>query len=343
MKKTIDDTRFVSNLITIMNYHVSMINDGMRNKPFYEALQECVTPESKVLDIGSGTGIWAIMAAKLGAKKVVAIEQIEMLTPIIYQHARENGVADRIEIIQGFSTNVRLREKFDVIVSETIGNEAFDEQIVDIFLDARDRFLKPGGVMIPQSLQMMCAPVFLKGSVQDLPQDVPFSCEFLKSMAVNVARRHMSRESFEILAEPKSLIEIDFLSLTEKPKFENLSATWKLADISRANAFIVYAKSKLTDSVMLDTFPALSWAVVACEFMPFPAGEGEILFNVTTFDRMPYWTVSVPASPELGVRTYAPLFSAAKLKMGVQTTPRRIVKPKKKKEAPRQLKQHAGK
>jgi len=70
-----------------------------------------------------------------------------------------NGLADRVTIVRGLSTDVRLPEPVDVIVSETVGIAAFDEGILAYLADARGRFLAPGGRVVPRSLSLVVAPV----------------------------------------------------------------------------------------------------------------------------------------------------------------------------------------
>src|SRR5262249_31393568 len=59
----------------LLKSHESMLADVRRNRAFHRALKSCVRSDTCVLDIGSGTGLWAIAAAKLGARRVVAIER----------------------------------------------------------------------------------------------------------------------------------------------------------------------------------------------------------------------------------------------------------------------------
>ncbi len=142
--------------------HEGMLSDRRRNRPFLRALQQTLTPGSAVLDIGAGSGVWAITAALLGAKRVVAVEQDGLLIGLIRALAADNGVADRVEVIEGDSLHVPLGRDFDVVVSETIGHLAFDERIIETMRDARARFLKPGGVLIPASVTLRIAPAQLR-------------------------------------------------------------------------------------------------------------------------------------------------------------------------------------
>jgi len=107
MKQKEKDDLFASHLPGILTYHQTMLADPVRNKLLYKAIRQHVKSTTSFLDIGAGTGVWAILAAKLGAKRVVAVEIEEALIPMIFKHAQENGVANKIEIIHGRSDDVR--------------------------------------------------------------------------------------------------------------------------------------------------------------------------------------------------------------------------------------------
>ena len=101
-----------------------MIEDRVRLDAYARALRKTVRPGSVVLEIGTGPGIFAVLACQLGARRVYAIEP----TPII-QVAREiaaaNGCADRIEFIEDLSTRVTLPIQADVIVSDSARHTSF--------------------------------------------------------------------------------------------------------------------------------------------------------------------------------------------------------------------------
>src|SRR5579871_1066369 len=97
-----------------------MVADGGRTTAYLEALKNSVGPESVVLDIGTGTGILAILAARLGAKKVYAVEA-DGIIDSARRLAEANGLAEGIEFIHGISAKVDLPERVDVIVSDLQG------------------------------------------------------------------------------------------------------------------------------------------------------------------------------------------------------------------------------
>lgn len=136
----------------------SMINDSIRMNAFKRALQQDVFPGAVVLDIGTGTGIMAMLACKYGAGKVYAIEP-DSFIQTAKSIAKANGFADRIEFIQGLSTSIDLPQKADVIVSDLCGVLPFFTQNIPSIIDARNRLLAPGGKLISRRMRLWTALV----------------------------------------------------------------------------------------------------------------------------------------------------------------------------------------
>ncbi len=140
----------------VLDYHLSMLLDTARMDSYRRAIHASVQPGDVVVDIGCGTGVLTFMACEAGAKRVYAIEG----GPII-EAARElaidNGFADRIDFLDGWSIDVGLPEPADVLITETIGNAGLDEGIVAWTADARQRLLRPGAVLLPQRLRLWVA------------------------------------------------------------------------------------------------------------------------------------------------------------------------------------------
>jgi predicted nicotinamide N-methyase len=136
----------------------SMIRDSVRTDAYARALRYCVKPGSIVLDIGTGVGIWALLACQFGARKVYAIEPNDAIY-IAREMAAANGYADRIEFIQDMSTQVKPPEQADIVVSDMRGVLPVYEQHLSSIIDVRRRLLAPGGVMIPQRDTLWIAAV----------------------------------------------------------------------------------------------------------------------------------------------------------------------------------------
>lgn len=135
-----------------------MMEDEVRNRAYLAALEQTVKPGAVVVDLGAGLGTWGLMACRLGASKVYAIET----SPVVHlakRIAAENGHADCIEVIQAHSTQVELPERADVIVYEIHGQQPLYEGSLETIIDARERFLKPGGALLPMRETLWAAVV----------------------------------------------------------------------------------------------------------------------------------------------------------------------------------------
>ena len=132
-----------------INGYGAMIADRVRVDGYSRALSQAVRPGCVVADIGTGAGIFAMLACRFGARRVYAIEADDIIQ-VAREIAAANGCAERIEFIQGLSTQVSLPERADVIISDLRGVLPWFEGHIPAIADARRRFLAPGGVLIPQ-------------------------------------------------------------------------------------------------------------------------------------------------------------------------------------------------
>lgn len=133
--------------------HIEMLDDRRRTEGYLAAIREVVRPDDVVVDLGTGTGVLAVAAAKAGARRVFAIEAGEIAN-LAAELAASNGVADRVEIIRGWSSAVSLPERGTVLVSENIGDEPLGERVLQITADARRRLLTPDARLLPFALRI---------------------------------------------------------------------------------------------------------------------------------------------------------------------------------------------
>lgn len=140
--------------------HARMLHDQRRTSDYLAALQAAVQPGDVVLDIGTGSGVLAIAAARAGARHVYAVEASD-IADVAERVFSRNGVQDRVSLIRGWSREIELPERADVLVAEVIGNEPFEEEILETTLDARRRLLKPGARLIPHTLELLAHPLLI--------------------------------------------------------------------------------------------------------------------------------------------------------------------------------------
>jgi len=137
--------------------HVRMLDDEARTKALVGAVRAAVRPDDVVLDLGTGTGLLALAAAKAGARRVYAIEE----TAIAGAAARVFRDEPRITLLRGSSREVSLDEPATLLVSEILGDEPLAERVLEAFADARARLLAPGARVLPRRLRLVARGVEL--------------------------------------------------------------------------------------------------------------------------------------------------------------------------------------
>eukprot|EP00197_Chlamydomonas_leiostraca_P014660 CAMPEP_0202867434 /NCGR_PEP_ID=MMETSP1391-20130828/9431_1 /ASSEMBLY_ACC=CAM_ASM_000867 /TAXON_ID=1034604 /ORGANISM="Chlamydomonas leiostraca, Strain SAG 11-49" /LENGTH=379 /DNA_ID=CAMNT_0049547481 /DNA_START=156 /DNA_END=1295 /DNA_ORIENTATION=+ len=142
-------------------YHQKeMLEDHKRTGAYYQAIMSNRRQfQGKVvLDVGTGSGILSIFAAKAGAKKVYAVEATDMANHArkLVAHNKLDGV---VEVLQGTIETIELPEKVDIIISEWMGYFLLRESMLDSVIVARDKFLKPGGALYPSHAAMYMVPI----------------------------------------------------------------------------------------------------------------------------------------------------------------------------------------
>ncbi|XP_065186608.1 uncharacterized protein LOC135817361 [Sycon ciliatum] len=138
-----------------VSIHREMLQDTVRTSSYRDFIlgNEAVFKDKVVLDVGCGTGILSMFAARAGAAKVYAVDR----SSIVYQAMaiiRENNLEDKITVIRGEVEKVKLPCKVDIIISEWMGYFLLYEAMFDSVLNARDKFLAPGGNVFPAVFTM---------------------------------------------------------------------------------------------------------------------------------------------------------------------------------------------
>lgn len=141
--------------------HHEMLSDHTRTESYRLFLQEnpSLIKDKIVLDVGCGTGILSMFAAQAGAKHVYAIDMSDILTDA-REIVRKNGFADKITLFQGKVEDIKLPvDQVDVIVSEWMGYFLLYESMLDSVIWARDKYLSPGGVCMPDHTPMYISAI----------------------------------------------------------------------------------------------------------------------------------------------------------------------------------------
>lgn len=134
-------------------WHVPMMNDSHRNNAYYAALSAAITPDTHVLEIGTGSGLLAMMAAKLGAGQVTTCEAVAEIAETARAIVEANNLTPLVTVVAKMSNKleigVDLDDRADLLVSEILSSEFLGEGVLSSIEDAKRRLLKPGARIIP--------------------------------------------------------------------------------------------------------------------------------------------------------------------------------------------------
>jgi protein arginine N-methyltransferase 1 len=243
--------------------HRTMICDRVRTEAFQRAIDSVVHPGDIVLDVGAGTGILSLFAARAGAARVYAVERTTVAV-MAQELAVANGVAEIVQVIHGDVMDVELPERVDVIVSEWLGGFGIDEGMLVPVISARDRWLKPGGVMIPRSVTAWTALVHDRylGETVGFLQDNPYGLrlEGLVEMTVNEISysgtfRHLAESDRR--SEPSRLwtTEADVIPIEQAQAPHEAEALLHVRDPGTANALALWFSADLAPGTSLSVGP----------------------------------------------------------------------------------------
>jgi 2-polyprenyl-3-methyl-5-hydroxy-6-metoxy-1,4-benzoquinol methylase len=291
-----------------------MALDAVRNNAYAAALKHVVTPDSVVLDLGAGTGVLGLMAARLGAKRVYLVEPEDVIT-VAGELAAANGLQGVVRCMQGRVEDLRLPERVDVVVSVLTGNFLVTEDLLPALLHARDTLLKPDGVLIPSAAVMEVVPIsapelhdecVARWSVPqagiDLSQARTYAANtvFYRSEELRCARW---------LAEPRPLHTMNF----NQDAYVGVQSrvTFEMDDAAECHGWAGWFRMQLGDQ-WLSTSPRHAQVHWSSAFLPLDppmaVARGERVSLAVT--RAPFgdWTWTVESAS--GVRRHSTLLAA---------------------------------
>ena len=204
--------------------HEEMLSDSVRVHTYHRGIQNNVQPGDVVLDLGTGTGLLAFMASRAGAKKVYAIEHSDFIQ-VARELAKHNGFTN-IEFVQANSREFTPSEPLDVVLHVPLGDELFNENMLQNLLDLRDRVLRPGGLILPAIFRLFAEPVTFEDSMRirrfwniDLPDDIDLAAAEHSPVAqrFNTGRNDQfwarPGSVASTIGEPHPILEFDLHSL----------------------------------------------------------------------------------------------------------------------------------
>lgn len=249
-----------------------MIADRIRTGAYAGAMRRAIKPDSVVLDIGTGIGIFAMLACQFGARRVYAIEPDDAIQ-VARTLAAANGFADRIEFIQELSSRITLPERVDVIISDLRGVLPLFRHHIPSIIDARKRLLATSGVLIPQRDTLWAAVA----EAPDLYERyaTPWSDNDY-GLDLGAARRLVSNtwqkgrvNSEQLLTRPQEWGALDYNSIESPDISAEMSFTVMRAGV--AHGLSLWFDGLLAEGVSFSNAPGLPELIYGSAFFPFSA------------------------------------------------------------------------
>ena len=250
-----------------LSEHEEMLSDTVRVNAYHQGIHALVSPGDVVLDLGTGTGLLAFMASKAGASKVYAVEHSDFID-VARELAEQNGITN-IEFVQANSREFTPPEKVDVLLHEQMGDELFNENMLDNLLDLRDRVLKPDGRILPAKFRLFVEPVSFHDAMRvrrfwniDLPDGIDLSG----------AERSMVAARFDIgrteqlwvrpgsvantVGTPEAVLEFDLHTLESAEGFQQSHVIERIAPTDAVvDGYCVWFEAGFDDETVLTTSP----------------------------------------------------------------------------------------
>lgn len=281
---------------SVPDWHHEILADAARNSAFDSALRRSVVPGSRVLDIGAGSGLLALMAARAGAGEVVSCELNAAVAATATEIVARNGYADRIRIVAKHSRDLEIGSDLagpaDVIVSETLANNLLGEDILDTMEDVVGRLAHPATRVIPShgSVRIALAcygnlALRQTGSVQG------FDLSLMNGLSGRIALSP-GNEALALRSTPEDLFSFDFSS--GGPFTDHRAAVSLTSTGGTINGIVQWIRLTMDAEEIYENRPAPGasscWSVM---FQPLPSvmesGPGDRIVVRGGRDRTSVW------------------------------------------------------
>lgn len=237
----------------------------------------------------------------------------ELLVGVIRMLANEHGVSDRVEAVCSSSFDLAGERKFDVVVSETIGFLGYDELIVGVMADARDRFLKDGGHIIPETIALYAAAGQLKQWTDPIPTGLDFDFAALTRLNLSSPRVMKRSRDVKLLTRPALLISTDLRRVGSTPSLRELRAAWDMPVNAEVDCVVVWVESRLATGVKMSTRRTTSWRPTVYRISPPNRPSDRMEFSLALTAESNYWTATFITGGMRQTSSYSPEFGATEM------------------------------
>jgi protein arginine N-methyltransferase 1 len=290
--------------------HERMLSDDVRVDTYARAIAKQIGPDDVVLDLGTGSGILAILAARR-ARKVYAVDHSDILD-VARMVAAANGITN-IEFVRSNSRHFTPPEPISVILHEQIGDELYEENMIENVVDLRTRVLRPGGRILPARFTLYIEPIMLKdgysipfiwqlnvhGIDYSSLRDRPEMKSLLRSGDLRWAH---PLEVDHLLCDPAPVESLDLMTVARDALPTRFRVSKTVTRRGRFDGLYVYIGVDFGDGVGFDTSPSTrtSWGNRLIRVPTFQVEVGDpIAFHVDVPEarEIDSWVVTVESPP----------------------------------------------
>ena len=232
-----------------------LLGDPIRNQTFLKAIRKQVKPGDTVIDLGAGTGYLGLMALKAGAKKVIFIEEDPILS-VAVEMAKAMGLYDQCAFYEFHSKDLNLDLQADVLLCETLGTYAFEEHLIENWLDAK-RFTHHQTRWIPHQITLQARYVTDQKCHQEVDVwpsiEGTFPWETLRKTALSRSYARVIPEK-ACSKEQQKIITLSHTSSDLNSQWQR-SITWTCPKGTDVYGMCLYWEADLGSEIHLSTAP----------------------------------------------------------------------------------------
>lgn len=288
----------------MLDEHHGYVSDAVRLERFRTAIAKILKAGDTVADLGCGTGILGLLCLQAGASHVLAIDDGPMLE-IARESLRRAGLSDKTTFIRGKSSRIELPESVDLVICDHVGYFGFDYGIIEFLRDAKQRFLKPGGMLVPAKIRLNLASVCSKQGDNLASawqgENIPAEYRWLNTYSIN-NKHAVDLDRGDVLSSPALLGEIDLNA--DNPAFFTWEASLHCERDGTTNGLAGWFDCELTEGVWMTNSP-LAQSPIRRPQAFFPIGQAvqikvgdtvKVRLMARPAEHLIAWTVEFPAT-----------------------------------------------
>lgn len=322
--------------------YADMLHDTERNQKYYAAIKKAVEllksrgSKVRVLDIGAGTGLLSMMAAKAGADSITACEAFEPMAECTSQVLKENGLEDQVHLIHARSTDITIGpneamlEKANLLVTEVFDTELIGEGAIGTFRHAHDHLLLEDCLVVPRAANMYVQPVcstYIRRWNEPQPvtvtqqEHVKFPPKFSQCGGApslhDLQLDQLKQDIFQSVYKPVKVFRFDF-SRGNQLKTDDVSKVYCVSELDgQVDAFFMWWDLEMDQDIVLSCAPR--WAHPQSQQLPWrdhwmqaifypqfclPVSKGQTFQIISHHDEYSLWfeAATVRQSPQMQKR-----------------------------------------